>query len=105
VAHGRVQGVFFRASAEQEARDAGLDGWVRNCPDGTVEAVFEGSVDAVDRLVRWCRRGPRGAQVTRLDVHEEPPEGVHGFHIRSEPAPERPPGARIPEGNAGPESR
>jgi acylphosphatase len=82
VVHGRVQGVFFRASTRDEARRAGTDGWVRNRSDGTVEAVFEGGADAVDGLVRFCRAGPRWAEVERLDVFEEPPEGLRGFLVR-----------------------
>jgi acylphosphatase len=57
-------------------------GWVRNNWDGTVEAVFEGEPDAVERLVDFCRKGPRGAQVERIEVHEEEPEGLSGFAVR-----------------------
>jgi acylphosphatase len=57
-------------------------GWVRNNPDGTVEAVLEGEADAVERLVELCREGPRGAAVDRVEVHEEPIEGLTGFAIR-----------------------
>jgi len=81
-AHGRVQGVFFRDSVRREAESAGVAGWARNCPDGTVEAVFEGEPDAVDRLVEACRRGPGHASVQSLDVPEEAPEGLDGFSVR-----------------------
>ena len=81
VVHGRVQGVFFRDSVRQRARACGVDGLVRNRPDGTVEAVFEGPPDAVDALVRFCETGPRGARVSRVEVAEEPPEGLDGFGI------------------------
>ena len=81
-AHGRVQGVFFRDSVRREAESAGVAGWARNCPDGTVEAVFEGEPDAVDRLVEACRRGPGHASVSSLDVAEEAPEGLDGFSVR-----------------------
>jgi acylphosphatase len=81
VVHGRVQGVFFRDSVRQRARARGVDGLVRNRPDGTVEAVFEGPPDAVDALVRFCETGPRGARVSRVEVAEEPPEGLNGFGI------------------------
>ena len=81
VVHGRVQGVFFRDSTRQRARARGVDGWVRNRPDGAVEAAFEGSPDAVDALVRFCETGPRGARVSRVEVFEEPPEGLEGFGI------------------------
>jgi acylphosphatase len=79
VAHGLVQGVFFRDTVRRGADAAGVGGWVRNNRDGTVEAVFEGEPDAVERLVELCRRGPRGAVVERLDVFEEEPEGLAGF--------------------------
>ena len=67
---------------EGPARALGLDGWVRNQRDGSVEAVFEGSPEAVEALVTWCRRGPRSARVDALDVTEEPEEDLHGFEIR-----------------------
>jgi len=82
VVHGRVQGVWFRGSTEAEARAAGLAGWVRNRPDGTVEAVFEGAPEAVAALLAFCRRGPRSARVDRVDEFEEPPEGLAGFRVR-----------------------
>jgi acylphosphatase len=82
IAHGRVQGVFFRDSARRLARQHGLAGWVSNRPDGTVEAVFEGEADAVDRLVAFVQKGPRGADVERVDVFEEDPEGLSGFSVR-----------------------
>jgi acylphosphatase len=82
VVHGRVQGVFFRDSLRRRAEQAGVSGWARNCPDGTVEAVFEGDVDDVERLVRFCREGPRGARVERVERFEQQPQGVTGFAIR-----------------------
>ena len=82
IVHGRVQGVFFRDSARRLARQHGLAGWVSNRPDGTVEAVFEGEADAVDRLVAFVQKGPRGADVERVDVFEEDPEGLSGFSVR-----------------------
>jgi acylphosphatase len=82
VVHGRVQGVFFRDSARQRARQHGVSGWVRNNWDGTVEAVFEGEPEAVDRLVEFCRQGPRGAEVERVEVVDEQPEGLAGFDVR-----------------------
>jgi acylphosphatase len=78
---GRVQGVFFRYRAAELARSAGLAGWVRNLPDGRVEAVFEGPQDAVDRVVAWCRRGPDGAAVSDVLAQPEDPEGLRGFEI------------------------
>ena len=79
VVHGRVQGVFFRASCEQEAGRLGLAGWVTNRPDGTVEAVFEGEPAAVDQMVAWCRGGPPRASVTEVVVTDEEPQGESGF--------------------------
>ena len=76
---GLVQGVFFRQSCRQTARRAGVAGWVRNLPDGRVEACFEGAADAVDRMVAWCRHGPAQASVTGIEVFEEPPRGELGF--------------------------
>jgi acylphosphatase len=82
VVHGHVQGVFFRDTARRKAAGLGVTGSVRNCPDGTVEAVFEGDPDSVATLVDWCRHGPRGADVSRVDVHEEEPEGLNRFEVR-----------------------
>ena len=73
VVHGRVQGVFFRDTTRRMARQRGVAGWMRNNSDGTVEAVFEGEPDAVEKLVDFCREGPRGAVVDRVDVHDEEP--------------------------------
>ena len=81
-AHGRVQGVFFRDTVRRAARTRGVAGWVANRGDGTVEAVFEGEPDAVDRLVELCRAGPGRADVERLEVEEETPEGLRGFEVR-----------------------
>jgi acylphosphatase len=79
--HGRVQGVFFRGASEERARLAGVDGWVRNRRDGTVEATFEGTLEAVDALVQFCREGPNWAQVDRIEVSDEPPRGERGFRV------------------------
>lgn len=70
VARGRVQGVFFRDSTRREAIRLGVTGWVRNCPDGTVEAHVEGAPDAVAALVTWSREGPRHADVDEVRVAE-----------------------------------
>lgn len=78
---GRVQGVFFRFECAERARARGLGGFVRNLPDGRVEAVFEGDPEAVDFMVDWCRRGPRLARVEDVQVSEEPPVGEGEFHI------------------------
>lgn len=79
---GRVQGVAFRASTWEQARAEGVAGFVRNRPDGSVEAVFEGPPRQVAALVAFCKRGPRFARVDRVDVREEPPEGLERFEIR-----------------------
>lgn len=83
VVDGVVQGVFYRASAQREAAARGLAGWVRNLPDGRVEAVFEGPESAVDAAVAWARRGPDRAIVTSVEVTDEAPEGLLGFGVRS----------------------
>jgi acylphosphatase len=82
VVHGDVQGVFFRDSTRRMASSRGVSGWVSNRPDGTVEAVFEGQADDVDSMVSFSREGPRGAQVERVDVTDEEPEGLTGFDVR-----------------------
>ena len=82
VVHGRVHGVFFRDTVRRLAAQRQLAGWVRNVPDGTVEAVFEGDADAVERLVAFCHEGPRGAVVERVDVFDEEPEGLVEFRVR-----------------------
>jgi acylphosphatase len=81
IVHGRVQGVFFRDTARQKARELGLSGWVRNRTDGTVEAVFEGDPHAVQEMLQELRSGPPRARVDRVDVTDEPPEGLSGFQI------------------------
>jgi acylphosphatase len=67
VIRGRVQGVYYRASMLHEAQKLGLTGWVRNCPDGSVEAVAEGSRNHLEKLISWCWKGPPGARVSRID--------------------------------------
>ena len=79
---GRVQGVFFRASAREQALRLGLTGYVRNLPDGRVEAIFEGTPEAVNETVDFCSRGPEMARVDRIEVIEESPENLEGFRIR-----------------------
>jgi acylphosphatase len=82
IVHGRVQGVGFRYTLTRAARDRGAAGWVRNRPDGTVEAVFEGDPEGVESLVRLAGEGPRGAEVERVEVFEENPEGLSGLEVR-----------------------
>jgi acylphosphatase len=79
---GRVQGVFFRDTARERARAHGVAGWVRNCPDGSVEAVVEGEAEAVERVVRFLRTGPPRAEVEDVEVSEEHPEGLSSFEVR-----------------------
>jgi acylphosphatase len=82
IVRGRVQGVFFRESVRRLAQQRDVAGSVANRRDGTVEAVFEGEPAAVERLVDFCREGPRGAQVDGVEVREEPPEQLRGFVVR-----------------------
>jgi acylphosphatase len=82
VAHGKVQGVFFRATVAERAQSAGLAGWARNRADGSMEALFEGPAGSVEEIVAFCADGPEDARVTRLDVIEEEPQGIRGFRTR-----------------------
>ncbi len=83
IVHGLVHGVWFRASTKDEADRLGVTGWVRNLPDRSVEAVFEGEKKKVEEIVGWCHRGPSGAEVSNVDIAWEPFRGefVH-FEIR-----------------------
>jgi acylphosphatase len=79
---GRVQGVYYRGATTTEARRLGVSGWVRNLPDGDVEALLEGPPEAVRALVAWCRIGPPGAVVTDVEESREPAaDPLHGFRI------------------------
>ena len=82
VVHGYVQGVGFRYSVRERARQRGLSGWVSNRHDGSVEAVFEGADDAVEALVAFMRDGPRGAEVDDVGITAEEAEGLRGFDVR-----------------------
>jgi acylphosphatase len=79
---GTVQGVYFRATTRDEARQRGVDGWVRNLEDGRVEAVFEGPQDAVDEMVAFCHEGSSAARVEDVEVTDEEPQGREGFRVR-----------------------
>ena len=81
VIHGRVQGVFFRDSMRMEAEKLGITGWVRNCRDGTVEAVVQGSEKSVEQIIRWAQQGPKLAQVEKVDVAPDSGSTYHGFDI------------------------
>ncbi|WP_418285212.1 acylphosphatase [Halorubrum sp. DTA46] len=78
---GNVQGVFYRATTRDTAREKGVSGWVRNLDDGRVEAVFEGSEDTVREMVEWCETGSDAATVDDVDVRFEEPEGIDGFEV------------------------
>ena len=78
---GKVQGVYYRQNTMEAAKANGVTGWVRNEPDGSVLAVFEGEPDRVERMCRWCRTGPDHARVSRVDVTEEEPEGLTSFVV------------------------
>ena len=80
--HGRVQGVFFRASAQTVAQGLGLTGWVRNCSDGSVEIHAEGDRKKLEELIAWCRQGPDYASVSNIDLNWIEAEGLHVFDIR-----------------------
>ena len=79
---GLVQDVWFRASTRQAALRAGVDGWVSNRADGRVEAVFEGDPEAVKTMIDFCSNGPELARVDKIEIIEEPPEGLRDFQIR-----------------------
>ncbi len=83
IVKGRVQGVFFRMNTREQALASGVMGWAKNTFSGSVEAVFEGEEQAVERLIRWCRSGPPGAVVRRVDIRDEPYTGEYSsFTIR-----------------------
>jgi acylphosphatase len=79
---GRVQGVGYRYSTVKEAQRLGVNGWVRNLPDGRVEAVFEGSRTVVEEIIRWSHKGPAAAVVKDVAVEYEELEGLRGFETR-----------------------
>jgi len=79
---GKVQGVYYRATTRERARERGVDGWVRNLRDGRVEAVFEGSEEDVESMVAWCHEGSPAANVDGVEAEYGDPEGVDGFEIR-----------------------
>ena len=81
VVQGQVQGVYFRDSVRRLARELGVSGWIRNRPDGAVEAALEGAPDAVERIIEWSHQGPLGARVDQVEVYEEQPSGETGFRV------------------------
>ncbi len=78
---GKVQGVGYRFSTLTEARQRSLNGWVKNLPNGQVEAVFEGLLINVKAMIQWCYSGPPGARPETVTVEWEEPEGLQGFEI------------------------
>lgn len=85
IVSGAVQGVFFRDTCRAAALAQGVSGWVRNLPDGGVEAVFEGETGVVEQLVEWAHEGPPTARVEHVEVYGEEPEGLDGFEVRATP--------------------
>ncbi|WP_210732879.1 acylphosphatase [Streptomyces sp. RKND-216] len=85
IVSGKVQGVYYRNDCRAAAVEHGVRGWVRNLPDRTVEAHFEGDSDAVERLVAWARQGPPAARVSDVRVSEAEPEGLPDFEVRPTP--------------------
>ena len=81
IAHGRVQGVWFRAGTQEQALQLGVNGWVKNCPDGSVEIHAEGEKETLEHLISWCRKGPPSAQVSTLDIEWISPQGLITFEI------------------------
>ena len=80
---GRVQGVFFRDSTREKAQELGLSGYVKNTPDGDVEALFEGPTEGVEEMVRWCGQGPPHASVENVEANYEPAgDDLTGFEVR-----------------------
>jgi acylphosphatase len=83
IIHGLVQGVFFRASTRDEAIRLGVGGWVRNLPDGRVQALFEGEKKKVEEIIGWCHKGPSGARVRKVEIFWETYKGEYmHFDIR-----------------------
>jgi acylphosphatase len=82
IVHGKVQGVFYRDSTREAAENEGVCGWAANRDDGTVEVVLEGTPEAVESVIGFCRMGPMSADVTSVDVTEEQPEGLSEFETR-----------------------
>ncbi|MFF2808407.1 acylphosphatase [Streptomyces sp. NPDC058000] len=87
IVSGRVQGVFFRDTCRQNALARGVSGWVRNLPDGDVEAVFEGPEERVAQMVEWAHQGPPSADVKKVEVRDEGPEGLSSFEVLPAPRP------------------
>jgi len=78
---GKVQGVGYRLSTQSEAVKLGIKGWVRNVPNGSVEAIFEGGPTAIEQMIQWCHQGPPAAVVRDVQVEYETPEGLSEFQV------------------------
>jgi len=83
IAHGKVQGVWYRAGTREQALQLGLSGWAKNCPDGTVEIHAEGEKEILEMFINWCRKGPPAAQVSSLDIEWVELQAMTTFDIRS----------------------
>ena len=81
IVHGKVHGVYFRASTQAKALELSLTGWVRNLPNGTVEVHVEGRRDSIDQLIKWCQKGPPLAKVSRYDLDWIIPKGINEFRV------------------------
>ena len=81
IIYGKVQGVFFRASAQAKASELGVVGWVRNLPNGTVEVHAEGNQGSLDQFIEWCRMGPPSAKVSQCDLDWIAPQAISNFRI------------------------
>jgi acylphosphatase len=79
--HGLVQGVFFRKHTKEKAIELGINGTVKNCPDGTVEVFAEGNIEVMEQFIAWCHVGPKGASVLKIDIHEAPLKNFREFII------------------------
>lgn len=78
---GRVQGVYYRASAKEAADKLGITGWVKNTPDGNVEILAQGSDEAIDKFIDWCKQGPEHAIVKEVVISKAPDGAFEGFEI------------------------
>ena len=81
VIKGKVQGVYYRASAKDVAREVGVTGWVKNMPDGNVEVIVSGSEERVEKFIEWCRKGPKNAEVTEVIVNDSKEKPLTDFRI------------------------
>ena len=81
IVHGKVHGVYFRASAKAKALELSLTGWVRNLSNGTVEVHAEGSRDSIEKLIKWCKKGPPSAKVSRYDLDWITPKVINEYRI------------------------